>query len=237
MRGDNAHHQVRRFLKQYPTGRLYVLMGYVSVWGLAWLQENTVGRQVTLVIGNAQPSWFQNATASDRAKALSLLRRPDVQTLNWYRTNRNRLGKSDLHAKSWIISDPKNKAAVAALVGSANLSKTGLEKNWEMMALVAKNELPRIWTQLDTLLKSGSRNKRPWNATARLIDLIESGGKTRPKPKPKPVPPRAKPARVPHKTRPRQPSKPVQKKGGCLTLAAAIGAMLATVIAMVLAAF
>ncbi len=229
MHGDKAQIHIKRFLRDYPDGHLYVAVGYASVWGLAWLQEHTQGRWVTLIIGSTQASRFEKATDSDRRKALALLRRRDVQVLNWYRTARSAQGASMLHAKSWVVRDQKTESAAAALVGSANLTKEGLVNNWEVMAVIAENELSRVWAQLDGFLKGRSGNKQPWNAEERLVGTIETGLEARQKPKTRPASQQQPPAR---KKRP-----PAKKKGGCLALAAAISAILAAIIATALLLF
>lgn len=170
MFGDNSQEHIRQFLKDNPHGHLYVVVGFASVWGLAWLQDHTRGRPVTLLIGNTQESRFQVATDSDRRKALDLLRRPDVQVLNWYRTPRSPQGNSTVHAKAWIVADLG--CPIAALIGSANLTKEGLQNNWEMMASVAYSELPLIWSELDGFLKGRRGNKPPWDHTERLDRTI-----------------------------------------------------------------
>ncbi len=244
MHGDKTHIHIKKFLRDYPDGYLYVVVGYASVWGLAWLQENTARRPVTLVIGDTKPFRFEKATDSDRRKALALLRRRDVEVLNWYRTARSSQGASMLHAKSWVVTDQESKAALAALIGSANLTKEGLQNNWEMMAVVSERELPRIWAQLDGFLTGKSGNKPPWDAAERVIGAIENGKEARQQPTAQPAHRTPKPAGRPrpspselHREKYRRP-KPTpaprkttaKKKGGCLSLAAVLGAVTAAII-------
>ena len=216
MRGDNTQEHIERFLNNHPDGHLYVAVGYASVWGLAWLQEHTTGRPVTLVIGDTKPHHFEKGTDSDRRKALAFLRRRDVRVLNWYRSARSAQGKSMLHAKAWVVADRKAGAATAALVGSANLTRVGLQDNWELMAVAAENEVTRIWSQLDGLLRGQTVSKKPWDASQRLIDAINAGKEPQPRPKTGPKP---------------------KKKGGCLPLAASIGASFVFIIAVTLLLF
>lgn len=172
MTGRNNQKHINQFLKNHPDGHLYVMVGFASVWGLAWLQANTRERPVTLVIGDTREFRFQNATDSDRRKALDFLRRGDVKVYSWYQTSRSSQGKSDMHAKSWVVTDTKKTIATAAMIGSANLTKAGLENNWEMVAVVADEELPRVWAQLDGFLKGKTVNRQPWDVSDRLTDAI-----------------------------------------------------------------
>ena len=64
--GTSAADRINRFLNDYPDGELFVAVGYASVAGLAWLGKRTTGRPVTLIIGNAQASRFQKASAAAR---------------------------------------------------------------------------------------------------------------------------------------------------------------------------
>ena len=223
MQGDNTQRHITRFLRDYPNGRLYVAVGYASVWGLAWLHENTRERSVTLIIGHTQDSRFQTATDSDRRKALALLQRRDVRVLNWYRTARSAKGASALHAKSWIVADRNAKGATAALVGSANLTRDGLENNWEIMTIAAEDELPRIWRQVEGFLQGRTVNNKPWDVASKLIEAIQTG----------------KDAQQRRKTGPTKQQRPsdARKRGGCLVLAAAMGGMLTAIAATVLLLF
>lgn len=228
-----ARGHIERFLGKHPGAHLYVAVGYASVWGLAWMQRYTSGRRVTLLIGETRSQHFAKATNAERSKAITFLQRKDVRVLNWYRTAKAAQGQSMLHAKAWIIADEKSHGARAALVGSANLTKSGLEKKWEIMAVAADHELSRIWTQLNRFLKGGNGNKPPWDAKERLIDQVRTGGETKPKPAPKTSTPATKPATAKAPSA-RQPSKPAKKKGGCLTLVAATGGMVVAAVAMIL---
>ncbi|MDE0675687.1 MAG: phospholipase D family protein [bacterium] len=231
----NAQGHIQRFLRDNPHGHLYVLVGYASVWGLAWLHENTPGRPVTLIIGDTKPNHFERATNPDRAKALRFLRRRDVRALNWYRTGRSAQGKSMLHAKGWVVAEPKAKSATAALVGSANLTRSGLQDNWEMMALAADDDLSRIWSQLDGLMQKRTVNRAPWDAESRLIETIEAKRRVQELTKAMPTRQR-RPAAAKKRSgqdrihrsfqqdrRQRRPTA-AKKRSGCLTLAATIAA-------------
>ena len=153
---------VHQFLRYHSEGPLYVVVGYASVWGLAWLQEHTLGRPVTLIIGNTRRRYFKNATNPEREKALELIDRSDVEVFNWYRSPKNPRGESMLHAKAWVVADRASNRAEAALIGSANLTKDGMQDNWEMMAIAADTDLPRIWAQLDGFMQGKTENNKPW---------------------------------------------------------------------------
>lgn len=120
-----------------------------------------------------------------------------------------------LHAKAWVIAEPAEGAARAALIGSANLTRAGLQNNWEMMALAADRDLSRIRRQLDGLMKGRTVSRQPWDAESRLIEAIEGGRRTQELTKGMPA---------------RQGRAPVAKRrNGCLTLAAAVGALAASI--------
>ena len=211
----NAQRHIQRFLEDNPQGHLYVLVGYASVWGLAWLHENTPGRSVTLIIGDTRPHHFESATNPDRARALQFLRRRDVGTLSWYRTGRSPEGKSKLHAKAWVIAAPEQRSARAALIGSANLTTAGLRDNWEMMALAADGDLSRIWKQLDGFVEGRTVSRQPWDAESRLMEAIEGGRRVQELTKAMPTRRRRTPV--------------AKRRSGCFTLAAAIGVLAACI--------
>lgn len=143
----NAEARIIEFLDEHPRGRLFVLTGYASVWGLAWLHRRTIGRPVTLIIGDARQSWFDKAAEEDKETALEFLDRRDVQVMNWY--SKNTPGREDIaHAKAWIVRD-SGKSAV--LLGSANLTKKGFRHNFEMMAMAADRETPKLLAALEEI--------------------------------------------------------------------------------------
>ena len=164
-----------RFLRTHR-GPLMVAAGYASVYGLSWLQQRTRGRPVTLVIGDVNPDRFRNATPADRKHALAFLRRSDVQVVNWYDNPSSDPRRPMMHAKALIVTHPKTGRPVAAMVGSANLTKNGLSRNWEMMATVAEGDLRRIESQLKGLLRD-SRQK-PWDVKLPLLRAIQGEQRT-----------------------------------------------------------
>ena len=120
-----------------------------------------------------------------------------------------------LHAKAWVIAEPAEEAAKAALIGSADLTRAGLQDNWEMMALAADGDLSRIRRQLDGLMEGRTVSRQPWDAESRLIEAIEGGRRVQELTKAMPT---------------RQGTSPVAKRrSGCLTLAASIGVLAASI--------
>ncbi|MDE0120114.1 MAG: phospholipase D family protein [bacterium] len=170
---SKAATHVHEFLRHHSEGPLYVVVGYASVWGLAWLQEHTLGRPVTLIIGDTKEYRFKSATDSDWEEAWELINRCDVEVLGWYRSPRSARGESMLHAKAWVVVDRSRTKAEAALVGSANLTKMGMQDNWEMMTVAVETDLPRIWAQLDGFVQ-GKTEKKPWPAE-KLRKAITAG--------------------------------------------------------------
>ena len=179
--GENSHVHIERFLKDYPVGHLYVVSGYASVHGLAWLQRHAKRRPVTLVIGDVDRSRFESASDNDRVDAAKFLHRDNVTVLNWSPTGRNTLGEAMMHAKGWVVTRGKTRKPVAGLIGSANLTKTGLNYNWEMMGRVYRKDLPRIASQLEGLLSGANGNKAPWDVKQKLLGFIQIGYKPTPK--------------------------------------------------------
>ena len=120
-----------------------------------------------------------------------------------------------LHAKAWVIADSAEGSAGAALIGSANLTRTGIQDNWEMMALAADRDLSRIWRQLDGLMEGRTVNRKPWDAESRLIEAIEGGRRVQELTRAMPT---------------RQGRTPAAKRrSGCLTLAAGMGVLAASI--------
>lgn len=201
----NTENRITQFLRENPRGRLYVLTGYVSVWGLAWLHKNAKGRPVTLIIGDARSTNFKNATDGDREAALRFLSRQDVQVKNWYSKKQPGV-ESMAHAKAWIVDGPGKKAV---LLGSANLTKQGLRHNFEMMAKAADSETPALIKALHEL-----NRKAYTTAQERITKYLES-------------PPTAKAAEYQYQTRP--------AKRGCLSALGSIMVLAATVLVLAVA--
>lgn len=170
--GTNAAEHIEQFLRRWR-GPLTVATGYASVHGLAWLHRHTRGRSVTLIIGDLTAERFRSGTDNDRKHALAFLRRSDVKVVNWYDGSGNHPRRPMMHAKGWVVAHPRTGRPVAAMIGSANLTKNGLVRNWEMMATVADKELGRIDAQVRGLLRGG-HSKTPWDVKMPLLRTIGS---------------------------------------------------------------
>ena len=176
-----AQDSVVRFLRDHPSGHLYVLVGFASIWGLSWLHQHTIGREVTLVIGNTRKRYFKNGTSEDRREANDFLARRDVAFRNWYRTSKNSRGASDLHIKGWLVVDGDNQPQ-GGLNGSANLTKKGLIENIEFMSAVTGGDLSEMWNRFDEFLKGSDDEKAPWDCRGRLFELINDAPSERSQP-------------------------------------------------------
>lgn len=150
-----AEQRIIEFLKKNPQGHLYVLTGYASVWGLAWLHKHTSGRPVTLLTGDARKKRFAKATESDRKSALKFLSNKNVTVKTWY--SKKTPGRETIaHAKAWIVKKPNG---YVALVGSANLTEQGLRHNFEMMARAADVEVPALVAEMERALAKAKESK------------------------------------------------------------------------------
>lgn len=162
-----AEQRIIEFLKKNPQGHLYVLTGYASVWGLAWLHEHTIDRQVTLLTGDARKKRFAKATESDRMSALEFLSRDNVTVKTWY--SKKTPGREAIaHAKAWIVKKPNRHVA---LVGSANLTEQGLRHNFELMARAARFEVRSLVTAMEEALAKAKESKE--RITSYLLDEME----------------------------------------------------------------
>ena len=132
--------KIRTFIRDHRDAELVVCTGNTSVRGLAWLADQVDSSQrVTIVIGDMLGQSFSKASESDRKAAAAFLRRPNVKVHNWYRTKPE---KKIAHGKA-VVAFGEGRA-IAALVGSANLTHTGLYTNLEMMVRSDHVELPEI---------------------------------------------------------------------------------------------
>lgn len=152
--------RILEFLVRHPEAPLRIAVGYASVWGLAWLNEHTKGRPVELFIGNAKPRYFSNATESDISAAQEFLSRSDVAVRNWYRRHG---GKSEAHLKAWVV---QTNAAPAVLMGSANLTRAGIQENQEVMGECSADDASRTASEIDALWK------KAWDAKRRLLGYL-----------------------------------------------------------------
>ena len=155
--------RIERFLRENPARRLWVTVGFASAFGLAWLEERTVGRPVELLIGDIRTG-FSNCTEADRLAAIRFIQRQDVSVRNWYR---KRGGYRVAHAKAWIVEpDPLNENSGAVLVGSANLTKQGLLNNIEMMTLADPEEHERLRAEMRRIMNDG------WPIEDKLLERL-----------------------------------------------------------------
>ena len=53
--------KIETFLRNAPPGRLYVVVGYADVTGLAWLERHAAERPVTLLIGDTRGRLFRGS--------------------------------------------------------------------------------------------------------------------------------------------------------------------------------
>ena len=164
----SASTQIVRFLRTNPYGHLYVIVGFASTADLAWLNNQTQGRPVTLIIGNAKSAYFAKSTSADRSFALEFLARTDVQVKNWYRTEKGG-DPSEAHAKAWMVqNDGPKLTGISVMLGSANLTKQGLYHNIEMMAFVTGDEATRLWTEMSYLVSES------WDCRERIVRYLEN---------------------------------------------------------------
>lgn len=165
-----AEQRIVEFLDENPRGHLYVLTGYASVWGLAWLHERTSRRPVTLLTGDARKKRFAKAAESDRMSALKFLSRDKVTVKTWY--SKKTPGRETIaHAKAWIVKKPNKPNKYVALVGSANLTEQGFQHNFEMMARAARFEVRTLIKEMyETLAKAKESKER---IASYLLDEME----------------------------------------------------------------
>ena len=155
--------QIERFLRDNPSGPLWVTVGFASAFGLAWLNERTRGRPVRLLIGDTRTG-FANYSEDDRRAAIRFIQRPDVSVRNWYRKHG---GHRTAHAKTWMV-EPDQRAGIAGriLVGSANLTRRGLLHNVEMLTLADPSEHQRLRAEFHQVMDES------WAIEDRLLGLL-----------------------------------------------------------------
>lgn len=188
--------QIERFLRDNPSGPLLVTVGYASAYGLGWLNERTAGRPVKLLIGDTRKG-FSKYKERDRLAAIEFIQRQDVSVLNWYR---KKGGQRTAHAKAWLV-EPDLHAGIsgAVLVGSANLSKRGLHRNFEMLSLADRRENERLRHDMRQVMDES------WNTEDRLLQQLGNAAELQhrrgPSPKsPSPRQPRRAPKAFRRKT-------------------------------------
>lgn len=145
---------IEDFLRRHPRRKLWVAVGYASIYGLGWLNRRTQGRQVCLLIGDTRTG-FTRSSERNRAAAAAFLAREDVEVLNWYSTKKNAAGEAQAHLKCFMVWNDRSSGELgAALVGSANLTGAGLHRNVEMMAEASEADLPRLFRQMRQLFQT-----------------------------------------------------------------------------------
>ncbi len=148
--------KIRTFIGGHRDADLVVCTGNTSVRGLAWLAGQVDSSQrVTIVIGDMQGQSFSKASEGDREAAAAFLRRPNVKVHNWYRTKPE---KKIAHGKAVVAF--RERRAIAALVGSANLTHTGLYTNLEMMVRSDHVELPEIEAYINEATRHPPANEK-----------------------------------------------------------------------------
>lgn len=134
--------KIKAFLDEHCGADVVVCTGTASVKGLAWLARQVdSGQRVTIVIGDMTEQSFAVATDDDRQVAAAFLRRGDVKVHNWYR---QKPVKKIAHGKAVVALQSGKSKAVAALVGSANLTDKGLTDNLELMVRCDPGDLHEI---------------------------------------------------------------------------------------------
>ena len=153
---------IEKFLSKYPDRELRVVVGYASVYGLAWLAERTQNRKVDLLIGFYGLKNFRNDNTESISAAKRFLRREDVAVRSWFPKEPVRCS---VHMKAWHTLDSDN--AHRILSGSANLTKHGLLHNREAMGEYYGNEANETMWSMNGIWCSG------WNIKPKLISIIE----------------------------------------------------------------
>ena len=138
-----THTQFRQLLEAHPRAPLWVNTAFTSPFGLAWLHTHTASRPVKLLIGDLRTG-FQHAKDEDINSAIDFCLRRNVDIFNWYS---KRHGGQEAHHKLWLMLSPDEAQPIAALVGSANLTRKGLYDNLEAMAEVNSSELSQLYLQ------------------------------------------------------------------------------------------
>ena len=127
-----AANTIERFLLKYPDRKIRVVIGYASIYGLAWLAERTQNRKVDLLIGFYGNQSFRNDSTESISNAKRFLCREDVTVRSWFAKDPAR---GSVHMKACHTLDSNN--AHRILSGSANLTKQGLLYNREAMGINA----------------------------------------------------------------------------------------------------
>ena len=122
--------QIERFLRDNPSGPLWVTVGFASAFGLAWLNERTRGRPVRLLIGDTRTG-FANSSEDDRRAAI---RFSYHRTVSSFRRHTDRCTRQGSTVAAHRCSRP----------GSASIRSRakGVTLSWGVVRLSAK-PIPR----------------------------------------------------------------------------------------------
>lgn len=141
---DRAADRIERFLADHPDGDLLICVGYASSAGLAWLSRRCKGRTVRLLIGDTRERYgWEHVAQADRDDCMEFLCSDSVEVRSWSRTDKSTHGPASAHLKAWIVH--RGSHPLAALNGSANLSRNGLEHNVEAMTEAHGRDLTELW--------------------------------------------------------------------------------------------
>lgn len=152
-RHTTAAERIEPFLKRHQRDELWVCTGFVSASGLAWLAERTHSAQPVTVLTTKLDDAFRaspKATPTNQQAAVEFLGRRNVELRCWYRPKRADTPRRDYHAKAFIASPLVRSEA---LVGSMNLTWTGLKDNAELVGELTADEAARVAAQTRTILK------------------------------------------------------------------------------------
>lgn len=166
-----AANTIENFLAKYSDRKLRVVVGYASVYGLAWLAERTENREVDLLIGFYGNKSFRNDSSDSISAAKSFLQREDVKVKSWFTKESDRCS---VHMKAWHALDSNN--AHRILSGSANLTKQGLLHNREAMGEYFGQEANETMWSMNGVWCAGRNIKPKLLAMIEEVEIEDSGG-------------------------------------------------------------
>lgn len=155
---------VREFISDHRVGPLWVCTGFLSGSGLAFLAEHTPKREVALLTTELSVA-FQGQVSAEHAERVDDWLADDRVTVHtWHRRGTDDQPRADMHIKAFV-ANPHDRKGAAALVGSANLTWTGLAVNAELMTLVAASEVPRVVRHVSQLMGQPSATQKATQKT------------------------------------------------------------------------
>ena len=162
---DSPARRIEAFIAAHADADIVVCTGFTSVWGLAWLAEKIdAGQGCVLIAGDLKPQRFKKGSDEKRARAVAFLRRRNVRVHHWYRKKPE---EKMAHGKAVAALGGDGKV-VDALVGSANLTRAGLERNLELMVRCEPSDLRNV----DAYIAKATRHDP---MTDKLIGLVRKG--------------------------------------------------------------